>query len=297
MLLSKIRSLLLNSEIMKKYFRNSAALLIGIAVLSFSCKKEEKEDADTDSSKDNAQAESIFTEINEICDQAIEDGTLSTHRTGFPDGSLFTTCASITVTIDSVNGSGSATIDFGNYYCMGPDSKFRKGHLSVSFTGPYKDPGTVITINATDYYAGYDSLNATKVIGERIITNNGPDSLGHLNYSVAVNATLVNYLNEQMNWHSTRNRVWIAGDTSVTRTDDEYLITGSSYGRSFSGVNFNSSVTQALHVKGDCRWITEGAFTLTPTDNPVRTLNYGNGNCDGEATVTIGDKTFDITLR
>ena len=270
-----------------------------IVFFGYGCKKEKDEvDADTQSSQDNAQAESIMIEINEIADQAVLDGDITTHLSGFGSNSMFSTCASITSTIDSADGSGTANIDFGPHFCQGHDTKFRKGLITVSFTGSYRDSGTVITITATNYFVGYDSINPTKVNGQRIVTNKGLNTNNHLNYSIQANLTLVNYLNEQLTWSSTRNREWIAGDTSSSWTDDEYLITGTASGKSFGGVNYTVTIIDPLHVRLDCpKWITAGTFSLTPENKEARILNYGNGTCDNLATVTIKDRTFDISLR
>ncbi|MCX6275246.1 MAG: hypothetical protein NTV09_08565 [Bacteroidetes bacterium] len=282
---------------MKTIYYTSFALLFALAIITTGCKKEKEEDYDTQSSQDNAQSENIFNEINEIADQAVEDGQLSTHRFGSGESGLLTSCAMITVNIDTTDGSGTAIIDFGSHFCQGNDAKFRKGQINVSFTGAYRNAGTVITMNAINYFVGYDSSYATKVNGQRVVTNNGLNSSGNPNFSIQANATLVNYLSQQMTWNSTRNREWIAGDSTTSWVDDEYLITGSANGKSFAGVNFSALVTQALHVKLSCRWITEGKFTLTPEGKPERYLDYGNGTCDGDATVTIGDKTYQVTLR
>jgi hypothetical protein len=282
---------------MKTIYYTPFALLFALAIITTGCKKEKEEDYDTQSSQDNAQSENIFNEINEITDQAVEDGQLSTHRFGVGESNLITSCAMISVTVDTTDGSGTAIIDFGSQFCQGIDAKYRKGQINVSFTGAYRNAGTVITMNAINYFVGYDSSYATKVNGQRVVTNNGLNNSGNPNFSIQANATLVNYLNQQMTWNSTRNREWIAGDSTTSWVDDEYLITGSANGKSFAGVNFSAVVTQALHVKLSCRWITEGKFTLTPENKPDRYLDYGNGTCDGDATVTIGDKTYQVTLR
>lgn len=281
---------------MKKYFCISIILLSG-AVFIGGCKKEKKIDYDTASSQDDAQAESIFNEINDICNQAVEDGALSTHRFGVTSNNLLSSCATIVADTDSVTGAGNVTVDFGSYFCLGLDNKYRKGKINVSFTGHYKDPGTVVTINVTDFKVGNDSVNTTRITGERVVTNNGPDSLGRKQYGITVNATLYNYLNEKMTWNSIRTRYWAAGDSTPDRTDDEYLISGSSYGRSFAGVNFSSGITTALHVRIGCKWITEGKFVLITDGMPERHFDYGSGTCDNLATVTIEDKTFEISLR
>lgn len=280
---------------MKKYLSPGAALLFILSISFSACKEQDEEDFDTQSSQDNAYAESIFNEINEIADQAVNDGVLSTHRMSNAEGSLLTSCAAIT--FDTSNGSGSVTVNFGDHFCQGADSKYRKGTIIVVFDGPYKSQGTVITISAINYFTGYDSVYTGKINGTRTVTNTGLNTSGHLSYTVEVHANLINYLNEVMTWNSHRVREWIAGDSTSDWLDDEYLITGSASGKSFAGLNFSADIMQALHIKLSCHYITEGKFTLTPENKASRYFDFGTGGCDNDATVTIGDKTYQITLR
>jgi hypothetical protein len=35
---------------------------------------------------------------------------------------------------------------------------------------------------------------------------------------------------------------------------------------------------------------------ITPQNKPTRTINYGNGSCDGTFSVTVNGNTFSVTL-
>lgn len=48
--------------------------------------------------------------------------------------------------------------------------------------------------------------------------------------------------------------------------------------------------------KGDCKWYNSGTLVITPEKSDVKTIDFGDGTCDNEATMKIGDKTTDITL-
>jgi hypothetical protein len=99
-----------------------------------------------------------------------------------------------------------------------------------------------------------------------------------------------------MTWTSQRSREWIAGEsTPLNWADDEYLISGTANGTGFNGNTFNVTITQALHIALNCRWIEEGKLEFTPSGKPTRYLNYGSG-CDALATVTINGIVFNITL-
>jgi hypothetical protein len=282
---------------MKKYLQVISLLFVVLTFAVSGCKKEKEEDFDTQSSQDDAQAESIMNEVNQIADQAVRDGMLSTHRSAINSSVFLTSCGSITTTIDSTDGSGSAAINFGAHFCQGLDSKFRKGLITVTFSGPYSSTGTSIIITVTNYFSGFDSIYATKVNGTRHIINNGLNSSGHLTYGIQSSGYFVNYLNQMMTWNNSRVREWTARDTTAAWTDDEYLITGNSGGTSFAGVNFSSTITKPLHGMLNCKWIVEGTVSLKPENKDARIVNYGSGSCDGDATVTIGEKVYQVTLR
>ena len=136
-----------------------------------------------------------------------------------------------------------------------------------------------------------------QITGTKTITNNGSNTEGHLNFSITVNGHLINTKGETMDWSSVRNREWISGiNTPLNFGDDEYVITGSASGTNFEGNSFTVNITHGLHVE-HCAYITEGSFDLTPTGKPTRTLDYGNGDCDANATLTVNGKTFNIILR
>jgi hypothetical protein len=46
-------------------------------------------------------------------------------------------------------------------------------------------------------------------------------------------------------------------------------------------------MTSALIVALNCRWIEKGTIEFKPGGKLTRMVDYGNGNCDNKATVTI----------
>jgi hypothetical protein len=55
-------------------------------------------------------------------------------------------------------------------------------------------------------------------------------------------------------------------------------------------------ITAPLISKMTCEHFVSGIVDITPAAEPIRTLNYGNGECDDKATVTVSGITFEITL-
>ncbi len=274
-------------------------LILNGIILFYACKKEiatEPLEYDTQTSSDNSLAEGIFNDINNIANQAIENGALSSYKRDDSQISILSLCADVTVNPDA-NGGGTIVVDFGHDKCYCLDGRFRKGVINISYTGAYRDSGTQIVTTFADYFVGRDSSKMFKVTGSKTVTNNGHNSSGNLNFTIVVDGHLTNGNGNTMNWVSTRNREWISGaNTPLNWTDDEYVITGNASGTNFMGNSFSAVITHGLHVSS-CSNITEGVFELTPSGKPTRTLDYGNGTCDALATVAVNGHTFNIILR
>lgn len=271
------------------------------SVLS-SCKKDQQAgiDYETQTALDNSLADGVFNDVNNIANQAIT-GTLSTYRSSNPDenSTIFSACATVTLTPDSSGPGGNVIVDFGTSPCRCRDLRYRKGQVLIRYTGAYSDSGTVITTTFNNYYVGMDSQSLYKVEGTKTVTNLGRNTAGNKHFSVNVsNARITNTSNQVLTWNSTREREWIAGEsTPVNWNDDTYSITGSASGSNFAGTNFTVNITSPLIFSLDCSYIKQGRFDLTPAGKPTRTLDYGNGGCDALATVTINGRTFNIVLR
>jgi hypothetical protein len=78
--------------------------------------------------------------------------------------------------------------------------------------------------------------------------------------------------------------------------DDAYEITGSGTVTRPNNTSFTMNITAPLLVALNCNWIKQGTVQITPANNVVRTLDYGSGTCDDQATLTVNGNTTNITL-
>lgn len=269
--------------------------LIGIAILGLSlsnCKKEEENlDTESASAKDNAYAESVYTDVNNMSDQAYEEGELSSYKTVSSEN-LLSHCA--TVTKDTLSSPKKMTISFDPAgTCQSHDGRYRKGDIIVTYTGNYRDSGTVITITFDNYYVDNNQVKGTKTI-----TNNGRNASGNLYYTIVVNGEIVLANGTgTITWNSTRYREWVVGESTIgVFSDDVYLITGSATGTSATGNNFTASITKALRRELSCSHFVSGTITFSPSGKLTRIIDFGNGSCDNLATVTINNNVYSITL-
>ena len=277
---------------MRKGLMYVILLTIGSAVLISGCKKDKEDplDADVSSASDNSFAESTFDDIANIADQAGDNDSLSTYRSGDTDVRLLSTCA--TVTKDTTVVPHTITINFGTTNCLCVDNKNRRGKIIISNTGQYRDSAGSHSIIFDNYY-----VNDNKVEGTKTIVNKGHNSSGNLWFQITVNGVITNTSAQTLTWNSNRTREWINGENTFNLSDDVYRLAGTASGTSFTGISYTAAITSPLVVALNCRWVKQGVIAFTPAGKATRTLDYGNGTCDNNATVSINGMTYNITLK
>ncbi|MBK7887358.1 MAG: hypothetical protein IPJ86_08645 [Bacteroidetes bacterium] len=274
--------------------------LMGVVALSLSACKKEKEsiDSDTASVAEYAMSDAAFNDVASISDEAY-DGSLDSYRiqNGGSSEKVMTTCA--TITFDTTVTPKTLTIDFGPSDCLCGDGNYRRGAIIVSWTGPYKDSGSVRTITFNNYFVNYN-----QILGTKTVTNNGRNTSGNLSYTVTVNGSVVwdpQYFGGggTSTFTSTRTRVWIAGEGTLGWLDDVYLISGSTNGTTRAGSTYTMVTTEALKKEIGFKHFTDGVLEFTPSGKYTRVIDYGyvNGQRDALAQVTINGYTFTIQLK
>lgn len=254
------------------------------------CKKDDVQLEDTSISQDDAYAEKTFENVSDIADEAYDIGT-GNHLKSFPVNRLFLSdCA--TVTLDTTGIPYVLTIDFGDTNCLCFDEKYRRGKIIVTFNGRYRDPGTVITHSFEDYF-----VNDKSVEGTRVVTNMGENEDGNIYFTIEVTGVVQREDGSTFSWNSSRVREWVEGYETMNRWDDVYLITGTAHGIRPNSLTWETEIITPLRAELVCRFLVSGSIEIRPEDRPVRLLDYGNGDCDNEATVTVNGETTTIYLR
>ena len=260
------------------------------------CKKDSKADTDTAPAQDNSLAESNYNDVNTMVDASVNLGTSFTFRTATNQDvarieDVLGNCGS--VTIDTVSTNRTVVINFGTTNCLGADNRYRRGKILATWTGKYRDAGTVITITFDNYF-----VNDNQILGTHKTTNMGLNAANHLVYKIEVTGSIVKASNGgTITWVSTRYREWVDGaSTPLNILDDTYSITGSASGTNASGDSYTITITQALVLKMSCYWFESGKVEVTPAGKLTRSLDYGSTGCDNKATVTIAGTAYNIVL-
>lgn len=257
---------------------------IGILSLS-SCQKETQDwSYSTDDALSQAAFQDVYTQVSE---------------TSEGEDNLRSGCATITLANSIGTFPNTVTIDFGTGCTSTHDLRTRKGKIIATYTDRWRTTGSTITIQLEDY-----EVDGYQVEGSATIVNDGTNSDGQLSYTNTITGGKVTDPNgANLTWEGTRIYTWIEGqNTSFLTdgisgiTDDIYSITGQSSGTTRNGNSYTSSITSPLVRKLSCRWLVSGIIEVTPNVGSVRSIDFGNGDCDASATVSIGNLSTTINL-
>jgi hypothetical protein len=187
------------------------------------------------------------------------------------------------------------TIDFGDG-CEDRLGNVRKGKIIVTVTGKYKEEGSTRSITFEDYY-----VNDNKVEGEKVITNTGRED-GLLVFSIELtNGKIIRADGAVIERNASKTRTWAEGEETPARWDDVFVINGTVNKVNKNGVNVTKTITDLVRAR-NCRFPLSGIVEITTDDDrPVAVIDYGEGECDKWATVTVGEgedaETWIVNLR
>ena len=294
-----------------------AITIVGIAAVS-SCKKKTTTttttptpvvDSDQSGSSANSTAESISSDVTSMGSEACDissSGSLSNYRL---DNISNLSCA--TVTRDTLNKT--VTVTFNGGTCL--DGRIRTGSLIYNYSNStngakrYRHPGFHLNITSNNYVVDGNAIT----INNKTISNTTPVGFNPLttnetwSISASISVTLVG--GGSVSWSCDRVKTLLNTSTTysnaatpITWSMARIGFTGSANGTRSNGETFASSISsQLIRDFGACSIggrhpFIQGVIIYTPSGKSSRTIDYGNGTCDLNATVTINNVSYPFTL-
>ena len=277
---------------LKSIFCVKSLLLVGSFAVLVACKKENTivtEDPTTESTaistsaNDDNTADAAFMDLKEITDQTgLEPTTksLDSAKSTFPK---------ITVVKDSTSSTLIATVDFGTQNFMCKDGKNRRGKIQVKIMGNKSIVGSTLVYTAVDYFVNDNGVSGTKTL--TVVDN-------HSFRIVVVNGKVTKANGGIITWNTDRTRTMTFGFASKEDPlDDVFEVSGITSGINAAGNAYKFTTLTPLVKAKACQWIKAGQLKIERAGKLDATIDYGNGTCDDQATVTIGAKTIAITLK
>jgi len=269
--------------------------IAAFAILSFSsCNKDAGIDQTSlNIADDDAVSDAVFEDVFNTVDNA--EMVLNDLQKGGDSKSVVLSDTCPLTTVDHPADGiwpKTITIDFGTG-CTGFYDNTRSGKIVIVVTGPRLEEGTTKTVTFENYY-----FNGIKVEGTKVFENMGYNDNQNIVFEVSLtDGKLTLSDGKTIERSFVHQREWIAGLLTKSIWDDECLITGTAQGVNVNGVSYTNTITTALHWKRVCRFIVSGVILIEREGKDPVTLDFGTGECDALAAVTVGDKTKEITLR
>ena len=261
----------------------------------FSCKKEdtnnsENTEAIIEVQKNDAEATRIYNlitdEINDI------SATLDTLNYSV-NAKTLSSCVTVTINYpDTTTWPKTIILDFSNS-CTTENGNVLGGQITINQTARYRDQGMLRTITFNGFTINENLVSGTKTIANLGFVN------GFRTYSVTIeNGSITTPEGEVIATRTAqRTRTWIEGESTISRWDDVYSITGTTSGTTRNGIDYTATIVEPLLVARNCRWIKQGKISAVIPDLLEAVINFGDGTCDQIATVTVNGNTRTITLH
>lgn len=265
-----------------------AVLSLALTVVSCNDKDsptpDSEQDAEVEIAQEAIEAQRMFSDIYTISMQAFSD---SETRSDELCGDLMLDTLLNTITVDYGTG------------CTGLFGAERAGKMIISYQGIPLTVGSEWTVNLESY-----RINDLFISGNASISNiTLENDVYSFNYRVT-EGTLTGSNGDSYTYSADHTYKWIKGiNTLFNIIDDEWEVSGSGSGTTIDGIAYTSKTTIPIVGKTGCLF---GGNAYLSTGNlqisvpslifPID-VNFGEGECDKEATVSWAGVTIPINLR
>jgi len=268
------------------------AFFLGMALLALmvtSCQKTKPlETSSVEAADDAVFTEAVFDDVFttlEVASYMTEDMKKS--------ATVIDTCPVITVTHpEETAWPVNIEINYGTS-CEGLFDVVRSGKILITCTGPRKTVSSERTVTFQDYY-----INGVKIQGTFTVKNEGLNNSGNVEFSASLTGGKITLPdNRTIEREFSREREYIAGYATWNPWDDVCLISGSANGKTLSDLTYSMTIINPLRWEASCRFLVSGTIEFDVDGVEPFSLDYGDGDCDNEATLSRGDDTKTILLR
>jgi hypothetical protein len=195
-------------------------------------------------------------------------------------------CAIVTVS-DSVYPK-QITIDYGSG-CSSGHGSVKKGEIIINITDTLITAGSSKTVTTDSFY-----IDSIAVDYSSTISNLGKNSEGYWVIVSTFTQKITKPDGSTVSNGGTDTAEWINGFETVNKSDDIFYESGSG-SITFNDTTFSRVITKPL-LHDTCQFIVSGTIELLKNDSIVAIIDYGTGDCDNKATVTINGTTEEINL-
>ena len=288
-----------------KLFRTSSILSLTAIILISSCRDEERITVqDTQDISEEALTESYFQDLDDMAAVAIQSPSETEFNGGREKATIEVNdnrfrCDGdpILVTFERLAGSttavpkGRLTVDFGTTGCTDLRQNTRKGKMIFTYNGRRFMPGSTVVTTLENY-----SINGIELEGVRTSTNVQTSTSDAPEFTVVLEDGVARFEDgREATRESTITWSWIRAANPI---DDQLVVAAgsSAEGVSRNGRSYEVSLLEELVFKRFCGLAVSGIKRYVIDEEKEITIDYGDGTCDREVTITVNGVTRDVSV-
>lgn len=279
----------------------SLSVMVYVMIASIACKKKTNEvDSETQSVVDNSICEQEFMQIH----PTVYNLAVQTKGTGAKKLMAGTELLSGCDTLAYVSGDTTYSnlgmppkfeFNYSNCTAANHDGIGRSGIIAIQFFGKPKLPGTKSLITMLNYQVNKPAGSVTFTCDSMVIKAGIPTSTVR-DFTVSVHNAVCTGTGWVIKYSSVKTITINNNGTPLQASDDVITVSGTSSGTNRNGKTFDV-VINSITKPFNCKYITSGTVDVTPEGLNKRTVDYGSGTCDDDATFTVNGQTIAFKLK
>ena len=212
-----------------------------------------------------------------------ESGRLAEQQSALPE------C--VTITVVAQQGFREVTVDFGTEGCF-VHGHLLKGQIVFSYTRDTQAQQVLISYELIDFFFDAKNIIGSKTLLKQLSNDNGNPQFTH-----TLDLTVIWPNGVQASREGLKVKEWVEGFGSGVFSDNVFEITGNWTTTFVNGNSHTYNVLTPLRREVICFYFVSGTVDVQRT-NFGGVFDYGDGDCDNEATFTFNNGTVvDITLN
>ncbi len=265
----------------------ATSLLMTAAISFTSCQKDDEQDPIIALAAEDSDIDSYFDEVMAETDELTlqDDGVKSSEM-------MYAVLAGQGTRTRKTSWEGDCRIDSVTYSdYVNPNARYERvknGVMVIRTCGRYNEPEFERTVTFNNFTVNGNQIEGTKVISKT----------AEHQYQISLTNGKITFTDgTSYTRNIERTRTWVEGyNTPFFIWDDVYTLEGTATGVNRQGNAYTHQIASALVYKLSCRWIVQGVIEFSVGDMQA-TLDYGNGDCDYLAYVTVNGQTVEVKLR
>ena len=276
------------------------ASLMAFALFTSCTSSDKTQDSSTAISTDqvtvDAKIDASIDDVSNIVEDQFTMKQGMTSKSTETMKSMLPACAKVTWTL--VDGLFTGIIDFGPEGCALENGNVLKGKMTITFSANFATSEQTITYSFDGFMHNSNKLQGTKTITRSLKSTELLAAI-HPVSTCSIDMTIT--FEDGKTYTRTGNRVkeMTEGyDTKGNWDDNVFLVTGSSTTTMPNGDKCSSTIKTPLRYVMACKkpFPVSGTVLKVKNDNEAL-VDFGTGECDNLATVTIAGVTTTIELK